>query len=215
MRTLSPALLYRPRCACRLIAVNRSSSWKGFRPASASFKMPMICSSVNHFFIAVSLWNELCTVTVLNPGSRSSIRTAATFAAPTATRCPRRSLLVNIERIPSIGRIDCSVRGTMMPRIQTCATKRPDVSFAGGTVPRAGKGRRRCHGEYFATGPRSGQSAQPTPRSAVLRTPDECGQTSEDVTFPSMGVNPQKPRRVPCPGSDQPVAASHPMSVTR
>jgi len=43
----------------------------GFRPASASFKMPMICSSVNRFFIAVPLWNGLYTVTVLNAGSRS------------------------------------------------------------------------------------------------------------------------------------------------
>ncbi|MDN8068766.1 hypothetical protein, partial [Burkholderia vietnamiensis] len=42
-----------------------------FRPASASFKMPMICSSVNRFFIAVPLWNGLYTVTVLNAGSRS------------------------------------------------------------------------------------------------------------------------------------------------
>ncbi|WP_217469300.1 hypothetical protein, partial [Burkholderia diffusa] len=41
------------------------------RPASASFKMPMICSSVNRFFIAVPLWNGLYTVTVLNAGSRS------------------------------------------------------------------------------------------------------------------------------------------------
>ncbi len=44
----------------------------GFRPASASVKMPMICSSVNRFFIAVPLWNGLYTVTVLNAGSRSS-----------------------------------------------------------------------------------------------------------------------------------------------
>ncbi|WP_206146513.1 hypothetical protein, partial [Burkholderia sp. Ac-20384] len=42
-----------------------------FRPASASFKMLMICSSVNRFFIAVPLWNGLYTVTVLNAGSRS------------------------------------------------------------------------------------------------------------------------------------------------
>jgi len=33
--------------------------------------MPMICSSVNRFFIAVPLWNGLYTVTVLNAGSRS------------------------------------------------------------------------------------------------------------------------------------------------
>ncbi|WP_208450413.1 hypothetical protein [Burkholderia diffusa] len=43
----------------------------GFRPASASYKMPMICSSVNRFFIAIPLWNGLYTVTVLNAGSRS------------------------------------------------------------------------------------------------------------------------------------------------
>lgn len=43
----------------------------GFRPASASFKTPMICSSVNRYFIAVPLWNGLYTVTVLNAGSRS------------------------------------------------------------------------------------------------------------------------------------------------
>lgn len=33
--------------------------------------MPMICSSVNRFFVAVPLWNGLYTVTVLNTGSRS------------------------------------------------------------------------------------------------------------------------------------------------
>ncbi|WP_206146476.1 hypothetical protein, partial [Burkholderia sp. Ac-20384] len=43
------------------------------RPASASFKMLMICSSVNRFFIAVPLWNGLYTVTVLNAGSRSGL----------------------------------------------------------------------------------------------------------------------------------------------
>ncbi|MBR8133764.1 hypothetical protein, partial [Burkholderia ambifaria] len=41
------------------------------KPASASFKMPMICSSVNRFFIAVPLWSGLYTVTVLNAGGRS------------------------------------------------------------------------------------------------------------------------------------------------
>ncbi|WP_208449851.1 hypothetical protein, partial [Burkholderia ambifaria] len=42
------------------------------KPASASFKMPMICSSVNRFFIAVPLWSGLYTVTVLNAGGRSA-----------------------------------------------------------------------------------------------------------------------------------------------
>ncbi|MBU9284166.1 plasmid recombination protein, partial [Burkholderia multivorans] len=52
-----------------------------FRPASASFKMPMICSSVNRFFIAVPLWNGLYTVTVLNAGSRSEwVKSTMDFA---------------------------------------------------------------------------------------------------------------------------------------
>ncbi|MDN7445674.1 hypothetical protein QZM64_41675, partial [Burkholderia cepacia] len=56
-----------------------------FKPASASFKMPMICSSVNRFFIAVPLWNGLYTVTVLNAGGRSrALITAAVGLAPPA-----------------------------------------------------------------------------------------------------------------------------------
>ncbi|MBU9184377.1 hypothetical protein KTD12_20130, partial [Burkholderia multivorans] len=51
-----------------------------FRPASASFKMPMICSSVNRFFIAVPLWNGLYTVTVLNAGSRSLLNATEVIA---------------------------------------------------------------------------------------------------------------------------------------
>jgi uncharacterized protein len=53
------------------------------------------------------------------------------------------------------------------------------------------------------------------PRSAVLCTPDEYGQTYEDITFPSMGVIPQEPWRTSSPGSGKLVIANHPMSVTR
>ena len=60
----------------------------GFRPASASFKMPMICSSVNRFFIAVPLWNGLYTVTVLNAGSRSHSQWRATVRLCRSTRRP-------------------------------------------------------------------------------------------------------------------------------
>ncbi|MDN7646272.1 hypothetical protein, partial [Burkholderia cenocepacia] len=56
------------------------------RPASASFKMLMICSSVNRFFIAVPLWNGLYTVTVLNAGSRSIERAQGASAATRYTQ---------------------------------------------------------------------------------------------------------------------------------
>ncbi|WP_208449044.1 hypothetical protein, partial [Burkholderia ambifaria] len=48
-------------------------------------KMPMICSSVNRFFIAVPLWSGLYTVTVLNAGGRS--QEAASFRAHLEYEC--------------------------------------------------------------------------------------------------------------------------------
>ncbi|WP_248111876.1 hypothetical protein, partial [Ralstonia pseudosolanacearum] len=42
-----------------------------FRPASASFSTPIICSSVNRFFMTAPLGNGLYIVSVLIAGSRS------------------------------------------------------------------------------------------------------------------------------------------------
>ncbi|WP_208449882.1 hypothetical protein, partial [Burkholderia ambifaria] len=81
------------------------------------FKMPMICSSVNRFFIAVPLWSGLYTVTVLNAGGRSLVAQALNDGCSTLASATEKVLtaLPADSHYMAMGRIaDALVRLAMV-----------------------------------------------------------------------------------------------------